>query len=189
MLGDKQERIIRVLLHEKEPLSKNELSKRANCTRPWVIQFLKKLEKLGLVKVTKVVSKKKLIVYWQSIHKNPKKIRCYFVKDPLKLLRETRLDYVLTTYQAENIVQHHLFPSRFDIYIKETDLQKWHDLMIKNGLYGKGNVRLIIADEHVGYGKRKIDKISIVSTAQLIIDLFSEGGPCAEAAEMLLKNV
>lgn len=53
----------------------------------------------------------------------------------------------------------------------------------------KGNVKIIIADEHVMYGKRNINKLSIVSLPQLIIDLIKEGGPCQEAAEMLIKRI
>jgi len=189
MRGDKQERIIRVLLNEKEPLSRYKLASKADCSKTWIIQFMKKLEKMDIVKGTKVINPTKLFDYWKSIHKKPKKFRSYMVKEPLKLLKETELDYTLTTYQAENIIQHHLFPSRIDFYIKEEDLENWHKLLTKNGLYGKGNVKVIVADEHVMYKKRKIDGLNIVSKPQLIIDLLEESGPCFEAAEMLLKNV
>mgnify|MGYP001482257541 CR=1 FL=1 len=189
MRGQKRERIIRVLLAESKPLSKNELSKRANCTRQWIILFLRELEKKKLIKETEVINKQKLIKYWLSIHKKPNKYRGYMVKEPLKLLKKTKMNYALTTYQAENLVQKYLFPSRTDIYISEHDLKKWHSLMTKNGLYGRGNVRLIITDNHIMYGKRKLNKLSIVSIPQLIIDLFTEGGPAEEAAEMLLKKL
>lgn len=189
MRGLKQERILRVLLTEPNSLSKNELSKRANCTRQWVILFLRKLEKKKLVKKTKIVDPAELIKYWLTIHKKPKKYREYMVKEPQKLLKKTKLDYVLTTYQAENMVHHHIFPSRTDIYIKEKDLQKWHSLLLKKGLYGKGNVRITVAEEEVTYGKRKINGLFVVSLPQLIIDLYTEGGPAAEAAEMLLVKL
>ena len=189
MRGDKRERILRVLLNSKEALSKNELSKRAECTRQWIILFLKELEIKKLVKGTVPIDKIKLLQYWISISKKPKKYRSYMVKAPLELLKKTKLGYALTTYQAENIVQHYLFPSRIDLYIKESELDSWHSLMTKNGLYGKGNVRIIIADEHVMYGKRVINGLSIVSMPQLIVDLINEGGPCQEAAEMLMKRL
>jgi len=189
MRGQKRERILRVLLAETEQLSKNELSKRADCTRQWVILFLRELEKEKLVKDAEVIDKKKLLKYWIKIHKKPKKYREYMVKEPLKLLRKTKLNYSMTTYQAENLVQKYIFPSRTDICILEEDLKEWHALMTKNGLYGKGNVRLIITDNHVMYGKRKINKLFIVSMPQLIIDLFAEGGPAEEAADMLLKKI
>ena len=188
MRGDKQERILRVLLDSKSVLSKNEFSKRTGCTRQWIILFLKELGKKGLVEATKVKQPRKLFEYWLRIHKKPKKYREYMVKGPLDLLKAAKMDYAATTYIAENIVQHHLFPSRIDIYIKQQDLESWHNLMTKNGLYGKGNVRIIISDEYVMYNKRKLGNIFVVCLPQLIIDLFTEGGPCSEAAGMLLKG-
>ncbi len=189
MRGLKRERILRVLLTELRSLSKNELSKKAQCSRQWVILFLRELEKKKLVKETKVVNPAGLIKYWLTIHKKPQKYREYMVKEPVRLLKKTKIYYALTTYQAENIVQHHLFPSRIDIYIKEEDLQKWHFLLMKEGLYGKGNVRITVAEELVTYGKRKINGLFVVSLPQLIIDLYTEGGPAAEAAEMLLVKL
>ena len=73
--------------------------------------------------------------------------------------------------------------------IKEADLNSWHKLLTKNGLYGKGNFRIVISDGHVMSGKRKINGLSIVSMPQLIVDLAKEGGPCHEAAEMLMKRI
>lgn len=188
MRGQKRERILRLLLSEKESLSKNEISKRVNCTRQWVILFLRELENKKFVKNTKVIDKKKLLKYWLKIHKKPKIYKEYMVKEPLKLLKKTNMSYALTTYQAENLMQKYLFPTRTDIYIREEDKEKWHTLMVKNGLYGKGNVRIII-DEDAMDGKKKIKYIFIVSLPQLIIDLFNEGGPAEEAAEMLLKKL
>ena len=187
MRGDKRERILRVLLNSQETLSKNEISKRANCTRQWVILFLKELEKKKLIMDTNPIERKKLLEYWISLAKKPKNFRSYMVKDPLEIFKKTKLDYALTTYQAENIVQHYLFPSRIDLYIKELD--SWHTLMTDNGLYGNGNVRIIVADPHVMYGKRAIGGLFVVSMPQLIVDLSLEDGPCKEAAEMLLREM
>ena len=75
MRGLKRERILRVLLIEPKSLSKNELSKKAQCTRQWVILFLRELEKKKLVKETKVVNPVGLIKYWLTIRKKPKKYR------------------------------------------------------------------------------------------------------------------
>ncbi|MFH1065726.1 MAG: Lrp/AsnC family transcriptional regulator [Nanoarchaeota archaeon] len=189
MRGDKTERILRVMLNENKKLSKNELSKRAGCSRRWVSLFLKKLEEKNLAKGTAAKNRKSLIKYWLNVHKKPKKYREYMVREPLAVLEKSKMDYALTTYQAENIVQRHLFPSRVDLYIKAEDLDEWHNLMLKHGLYGKGNVRIIPYDAHVMYGKRKLNNLFIVSIPQLAIDLFTEGGPCAEAAEMLLEKL
>src|SRR3989338_9024443 len=138
MSGAKKERILRVLLESKETLSKNEISKRAECSRQWVILFLKELEKKQLVKKTEPISKKKLIEYWVGISKKHKNYRSYMIQEPLSFLKDSKLDYALTTYQAENKVQHYLFVSRIDIYIKKSDLDAWHGLVMKEGLYGKG---------------------------------------------------
>jgi DNA-binding Lrp family transcriptional regulator len=188
MRGNKRERILRVLLNN-EVLSKNEISKKANCSRQWVILFLKNLEKLNLIKETKIINKKNLLKYWISISKKPNKYKLYMVKDPLNILEKTNLEYALTTYQAENIVQKFLFPSRFDFYIKKEDENKWHKLLLEEGLYGKGNVKVIIQDEHIMYNKRKLNELSIVSIPQLIVDLYNESGPCREASEMLMEKL
>src|SRR3989344_4631428 len=124
MRGNKKERILRVLLSESEELSKNELSKRSDCTRQWIILFLRGLEKKKLIKNTKVLNSKELLKYWLKIHKKSNKYREYMIKEPLKLLK-----------------------------------------------------------------KIKINNLFIVSIPQLIIDLFTEGGPCEEAGEMLLKKL
>src|SRR3989344_2715589 len=101
MRGDKRERILRVLLNSKEALSKNEISKRADCSRQWVILFLKKLEKKKLTRDTNPIDRKKLLEYWINLAKKPKKFRSYMVKEPLELLKKSKLDYALTTYKAE----------------------------------------------------------------------------------------
>ena len=189
MRGEKRERILRVLLAETMPLSKNELAKRTKCTRQWIILFLKELEKQGLIKEIKVTNPKKLIEYWLAIHERPTKYKEYMVKNPLELLKTTSLDYALTTYSAENIVHHYLFPHRNDIYVKEEDMEKWHNLMMKDGLYGGGNVRIIPSNEHVFYKSKKIHDLFVVCLPQLIIDLFTESGVCGEAAEMLVERL
>ena len=56
MRGIKRERIIRILLIEKQ-ITKYRLAKLAKCSFPWVHEFLKLLEKKKLVKITKVINK------------------------------------------------------------------------------------------------------------------------------------
>jgi len=183
-----KERIIRVLLTERQPLSKYKVAKLANASFGWTHEFLSQLEKLKLVDKTKVTNTKGLIGYWLSFHKKPK-YREYMVQKPLDALKKTKLDYAITTYYAENIVQHFLFPSRLDIYIKKEDLEEWHKALMKEGLYGKGNVRLLINGAGPMYNSQKIQGLKIVSLPQLILDLKAESGPCEEAAEMLIKKL
>lgn len=186
--GYLKERIIRTILnHPSGDLSKYRLAKEAEASYPWTHEYLTTLEREGYVEGTAVSDYRGLLDHWRDIRKKPRK-RDYMVQDPLSLLRASDLSYVLTSYQAENLVQGYLFPSRIDLYIKEEDSQDWHGLMRENGLVGRGNVRTLIDDGHVFYGNRVIDDLWMVSTPQLIIDLLSEGGPSVEAAELLIEK-
>jgi hypothetical protein len=184
-----RERVIRVLLNEPEgTLTKYRLAKKAECSFPWLHEFLGKLEESKLVKDTEVSDYSGLVKYWLSVKTKPQKQE-YMCKDPISLIKKSQLPYALTTYQAENLVQHYLFPSRTDFYIKTEDKQKWHDVTIVEGLVGKGNMRLLTTDSHVFYNSFKRQDLDIVSVPQLIVDLFEEGGVCTEAAEKLLEKV
>lgn len=183
-----KERIIRVLLTEKQPLSKYKVAKLAHASFGWTHEFLSNLEKLKLIDKTKVTNPKGLIDYWLSFHKKPK-CREYMIQKPLDTLKKIRLDYAITTYYAENLIQHFLFPSRLDIYIKKEDLEEWHKILTSKGLYGKGNVRLLINGSGPMFNSQKIQGLKIVSLPQLILDLKIESGPCEEAAEILIKRL
>lgn len=187
--GKLRERIIRILLNEPDGmLTKYRVAKEAECSFSWVHELLGKLETMGLVDGTRVRDYEGLIGYWRKVKTKPDK-KEYMHRDPLSLLKITRLQYALTTYQAENMVQHYLFPSRIDLYIREKDAERWHELIARDGLIGKGNVRLLLADCHVFYGSFERHGLKVVSLPQLIVDLFHEGGVCAEAAEKLLEKV
>jgi len=189
MRGKVRDRILRVLTNNPTgDMSKYEMARQSRATYPWVREFLSKLEGLGVIKGTKVLSYSALLHYWQAFHFKPK-YREYMVKEPLNLLKNSELPYALTTYQGENLIQNYLFPSRTDVYIKEDDWKQWHDIISKKGLVGKGNMRLLLADEHVFYKAFEKNGLKIVSTPQLIIDLMIEGGVCVEAAELLIKKV
>ena len=189
MRGKVRDRILRVLANNPSgDMSKYEIARQAGATYPWVREFFFKLEEMGLVKGTRVLDYSSLLRYWQSVHIKDKP-REYMVKEPLKLLKNNKLPYALTTYQAENLIQSYLFPSRVDIYIKESDWKQWHDMISKTGLVGKGNMRLLLAQEYVFYKSFEKNGLKIVSTPQLIIDLMIEGGVCVEAAELLIERV
>lgn len=189
MRGKIRDRILRILINNPSgDISKYRIAKLADCSYPWVREFFLKLTKMNLVKDTEVLDYPGLLNYWQS-HRIKCKHREYMIKDPLKTLKNTSLSYALTTYQAENLVQNYLFPSRVDVYIRESDWGQWHDILSKNGLVGKGNVRLLLSDEHVFYNSFEKDGLKLVSIPQLIIDLMNEGGVCVEAAELLTKKM
>jgi hypothetical protein len=187
--GALREQIIRVLLVEPDgSLTKYRLAKKAQCSFPWTHEFLLKLKKLNLADGTKVTNYHGLIEYWLQIKTKAEK-KEYMHKDSLSLLNKAKLPYALTTYQAENLVQRYLFPSRTDLYIERKDAEEWHKLLTAEGLVGKGNVRILIADPHVFYGSFKRQNLNVVCIPQLIVDLFQEGGVCTEAAEKLLQKV
>lgn len=187
--GALRERIIRTLLVEPNgTLTKYKLAKMAEASFPWTHEFLNKLQAQKLVKGTEVTDYAGLINYWLQIKTRPEK-KDYMHKNPIDLIQTVKLPYALTTYQAENLVQHYLFPSRIDLYIRKEDINKWHEAVTAEGLVGKGNLRLLIADEHVFYGAFKRQDLTVVSIPQLIVDLLQEGGVCTEAAEKLISKV
>ena len=188
MKGKKRERILRVLLnHPDGSLTIYRLAKEAECSHPWVLEFLKTLEQKKLIKKTKVMDVKGVFTYWLEINKYPA-YREYNVQNPLSLLKKTTLKYALTTYYAESMTQHYLFPSRADVYIPIEEIQTWHKLLIKNGLVGKGNFRVLFDDNHVFYANKIKKKLRIVSLSQLILDLLREQGVAVEAAHKLIQN-
>jgi predicted transcriptional regulator len=187
--GRIRERVIRILLNEPQgTLTMYRISKEAKCSFSWVHEFLRKLETKGFVNKTKVKDYTGLMKYWLEVKTKADK-KEYMHRDPINLLKKAGLQYALTTYQAENLVQHYLFPSRIDLYIRGEDAEQWHDLITKEGLVGKGNLRLLIADDHVFFGSFKRRGLNIVSLPQLIVDLFEEGSVCVAAAEKLLEKV
>ena len=180
--------MLRILLNNPSgTLSKYRIAKESEGAYPWVHELLGNLERGGTLQGTKVTNYKKLMALWQEWRLEPSR-REYMLRKPLDVLSRTSLAYALTTYQAENLVQNYLFPSRVDFYIKPKELPEWHRLLSKEGLVGKGNTRVLIGDEQVFYHSSERGGLNIVSIPQLIVDLLSEGGVCVEAAEMLMEK-
>lgn len=184
-----RERVLRILLNNPSgDLTKYRVAKESEGTYPWIHELLEKLERSGAIKGTKVKDFKKLITLWQKWQVRPNR-KEYMLRNPIDILRKTKLQYALTTYQAENIVQNYLFPSRVDFYINPRERDEWHRILSREGLVGKGNTRVLIGDEHVFYGSFEKNGLRVVSLPQLIVDLLNEGGVCVEAAERLLGKV
>lgn len=187
--GVVQERVLRILLNDPSgTLSKYRMAKEAGGSYPWIHELLGKLEKEGLVKGTQVKDFNGLMMLWRKWYVRPGK-REYMLRNPLNLLRSTKLQYALTTYQAENIVQNYLFPSRVDFYILPGQLAEWHRMLLTEGLVGRGNTRVLLGDELVFYRSFEKNGLEVVSLPQLIVDLLVEGGVCVEAAENLMEKV
>jgi len=182
-------RVARILFNEPNgTLTKYRIAKLADSAYPWIYNLLKKLEKEGIIQKTRVRNFKSLMTWWKRWQPIPE-YKEYMIQRPLELLKQTNLEYALTTYQAENKIQNYLFPSRTDIYIQPLDKQRWHKLLVQNGLVGKGNMRILIGDDHVFYKSFKVDDFTLVSIPQIILDLYNEGGVGIEAGDMLLEKV
>lgn len=182
-------RMILELLHHPEGiLTKYRIAKETKTNISWVIYFLKKLEQKKWIKNTKVLHVDKLIDYYLTLDSKPTYVE-FHVPQPLEYLRKIKRVYALTTYSAENLISHHLFPSRVDTYIKREDLGIWKKELFKKGLVGKGNLRLIIAnDNYLFKFVQKINNLQVVTVPWLMIDLKREGGVCLEAYEYLVKR-
>lgn len=186
--GVKKERILRVLLnYPDDELTKYRIAKEVDTSESWVLNYTKTLEQKGLIKNTTVLDPRALYEEWQDI-RLPQNQVSVSLQQPMDLLQETDLDYALTTYEAENLVQGFLFPSTTDFYIRPEDGADWTQLIKNNGLLGGGNTRIRVADEHVFYETIRRGDHRLVSTPQLIVDLLEEGGPCEEAAEKLIRS-
>lgn len=187
--GKISERILRVLLNDPNGvLTIYGIAKKAEASYSWTYDFLQKLQVMHLVEKTRVKDYKTLFKLWFEIRKKPQK-RDYQIRDALSILKDTNMKYALTTYQAENLVNKYLFPSRIDLYIYKNDLNKWQKYLLNKGLVGGGNFRLLVDDDHIFYKSFKKDKFNIVSIPQLIVDLYVEGGVASEAADILFEKM
>jgi hypothetical protein len=181
--------VLRVLLNNPAgELTKYRVAKLADSSFSWVHEFMKELEKKGLLEKTVVKDYKGLIKFWLKIKTKPRTYG-FMHRDPNSIIKNTLLPYALTTYSAENLVQHFLFPSRVDLYINRDDIPKWQKVITAEGLVGQGNLRLLVSDDHVFYKCFEAQGYNVVSIPQLIVDLLFEGGVCTEAGEKLLEKM
>ena len=182
-------RLARVLLnHPEGHLSKYRIAQLSKNKYPWTHHILKTLEKQEIIQGTKVLKFDILLRLWMK-WEPPYKKMSYLIKNPLEILQKTKLEYALTTYYAENLIQDYLFPSRIDFHIKSDEKIKWHNLLSKNGLIGGGNTRIIISNEHAFYNSFERNDLNVTSIPQIIFDLYNEGGVCIESAKMLMRRV
>lgn len=185
----KTRRIILELLNKPDgSLTKYRISKETKTNISWVIHFMKRLEQKKLVKNTKVINFDKLIDYYLALDSKIRFFEFYIPQLP-EYLKKAKWDYALTTYSAENLISHHLFPSRTDAYVREENIEAWKKELFKKGLTGKGNLRLIIAhDNYIFKFVQKIKNLKVVATPLLMIDLKREGGVCMQAYKYLVKK-
>jgi DNA-binding Lrp family transcriptional regulator len=183
-------RIIKLLIRRpKGEWTRYGLAKASGCSRQWVIYFLRKLEKKGFVSGTGAIDVLGLVKYGASIIPAPlRTVDCYY-QNPLKLLKTAGKEYAITTTYAENALSHHLFKTRCDAYVTEAMLKTLWARIVKDGLLGRGNLRLIIPlDEKIISEAAPIRGVRYVSIGQLMLDLVNEGGVGIEALEELVKK-
>jgi hypothetical protein len=186
--GEIKEQVLRILLNYPDgSLSKYRIWKLSEGSQTWVYDFINQLGEEGYLKDTRVSDPRGLFEYWAENRVTPDE-KYYMVRNPMQLLEEVEREYALTTYRAENLIQNHLFPSRTDIYCKPEDLEYWHTLLGRKGQVGGGNLRTLYASSHVFFRSQHVQGYTVVSTPQFILDLLVEGGPCVEAAGMLIEK-
>ena len=189
MKGEKRERILQILLENPEGmLTAYAIHKKAECSQPWALTYLKKLGRMNLIKNTRVLDVYKLYEHWLQIRTPPEYREYHLKKDPLSSIKQSTLPYALTTYRADNIMNQYLFPTRTDVYILPSDLDGWHSYLTSQGLVGKGNTRILLADPYIIQHSLTKHGYSLVSTSQLICDLLMEGGVAEEAAHRLIRK-
>ncbi|MEI7639586.1 MAG: helix-turn-helix domain-containing protein [Syntrophus sp. (in: bacteria)] len=186
--GNKVERIYRILLSRKRKnLTAYRIAKDAEVSWSWAYRVLSDLDREGLIVGTTVKDPKEVFMKWVA-RKDNRRFREYHLQNPEEVLRNAGMDYVFTGYFAENLIGHYLFPRYREIYVKRQDANKWHEHLSENGYVGKGNFRMIIADEHVFFERDQINEWPVVSIQQLIVDLYRTGSECSEAADILLRR-
>jgi hypothetical protein len=188
--GVKTDRLFRILLNNPQGnLTKYRISVLAMTEQIQVTLLLRQLESKKLVRDTKVIDYRGVIMEWAKREVKFPTQRC-MLKSILDVLRQANLQYALTAYQAESLVNGYLFPTRTDLYVHFSDFDRWHDTLVNSGaMVGGGNVTLRLYDDGVFYNSFKTtDGYSIVSIPQLIVDLVREGGVAVQAAEMLIKK-
>ena len=189
MRGLKTDRIYRILLcNMNGTLTRYRVAKIAGTEQIHVNTIINDLEKSRLVEGTKVVDHVGLLKKWSRLRIKYQS-QSYMIPDIMKVLKETYLEYGLTTYAAESMVNRYLFPSRVELYIRYADFEAWHSTLVSHGaLVGGGNTRLRWYDNQVLYNSFSIDGRKAVSIPQLIVDLLREVGPAVEAASMMMRK-
>lgn len=183
-------RIIRRLLERPDgSWTMYALAKDSGASQPFGVKMIRKLESMGFVSRTKVTDLAGLARYGASIIPGPLVTANFYIPEPVEFLKKSNERYAITTYFAENLVTHHLFPSRCDAYMTAEGLNRTRKRLWKKGLAGAGNLRLMIpVDERIIDEARVIHGTSVVSFGQLMIDLVKEGGVCIEAFDILVNR-
>ena len=188
----KNVRMIKRLLERPDgSWTKYKLARASGCTRQWVIQYIRKLEEMDLVHGTRVKDAMGLARHGAKATPRPLKVLNLFHTGPIEFVKQNTDRYAFTTYSAENLTTHHLFPSRYDVYLDMDAMHRIYERTFIEGWLGMGNTRLIVpVDELILDDVRKVGDVQVVGMGQLMIDLVREGGVAEEAVrEMVRRDV
>ena len=131
--GVKNDRVYRILLCDVEgTLTRYRIAKLAQAQQIQVNLLLRKLEKLNLVTGSRVIDHKGLLTRWSRL-KIKYESQSYMLPNVMETLKKARMEYGLTTYRAESMVNGYLFPSKTEFYIRPDDFDDWHALLVKEG--------------------------------------------------------
>ena len=153
----------------------------------WASEYLDQLEQEGLVLETTVLDPNTIYERWVETRVEPNTTRVS-LQQPLGQIHDSGLEYAFTMDEAEPIHQGFLFASTTAIYVRETDIEAWLDLIAEIRLVGGGNMELRATDEHVFSNAQTVDGVTTVSIPQLIVDLLDVGGPAFEAGNRLMDQ-
>lgn len=156
-----KERILRVMLHPWFGLpghrSLKQVAEQADAAYGWVHRTWQDLATVGAFRQRPSIllqDPAKAFEYW--LKHRPDRVQAdYHVVGGLDFLKgivaNRQLEYAATTYLAENLVQGHLFPRRFDLYVRAGQQKSWHAELTKRGFpvdstrEDRGIIRLIRA--------------------------------------------
>jgi hypothetical protein len=187
--GDKVERIYRVLL-SKHGTARTwyRIAKDADVSYGWAHHILEGLERDGLIDGSKMIKPRELFLKWAG-RRDLRLFREYNIQAPDEIIAGSKLDHAYTGYFAENRLGQYLFPRFREFYVKMDDRMRWHHLLTRHGYVGRGNTQVLLADDHVFFERQNVDGHPLVSTQQIIVDLYRTGAECAEAADLLVSKV
>jgi hypothetical protein len=111
-----------------------------------------------------------------------------------KLPDQVRGKYALTLHSAAWLVAPYVRPTDFHIYIHpdigRKELAVFAESLNISPIERSGNVKLVTPyDEGVFYASKLVNKVRIVSSVQLYVDLYNHPGRGEEAAGKLLEKI
>lgn len=175
------------------------LAQQTGVSFPWVHQVAHDLAAQGFLELQprlRIKDAPGLYAWWRENSSKPAIAR-FHAAEPMAVLQRAAAVagacYALTTYHAENKMQGHLFPRRVDAYIRVADLPAMRAALLGAGAQlGGSNLRLWMRDDHLPHeairGGTPVAPLWYAPPAQVILDLYVEGGSAAEAADMLVRT-